>query len=562
MLGSARSLHVASGISMAHRRGLSCTLLVSAAAAAVFLPRGAAAVARDMSAHAAEASSATIRNVYLTLVSSPEWLLAARTLAQSLTLAGCKWPRVLLTTFVPSDRLREELASELWDVRVVPKLVNPFDASLKAQHRFSMLQVYNLTEFSKIVFLDSDFLVVSNLDHVFDCGEWCAARSLRETEGRFNSGLQVLTPSADLFRFLLEGTKPGPGGFQSYNGGPQGFLNEAISAWCSHGKVRRWSQVRSASVARRCQTLPEGYNHLPVVLEGPAWAPVSWWPPSRSLDEFFYGMERENNRLVALHFNSPVYNVVKPWLWYWYPLFPSHWLWWQVRRQVPGEDAAALRLFCAGVVCPVLLSIWFVWRRPRCLIGAIDGAWAPRALRACQVQYCQRRHVWRVPFFSTLASALVIAVIPSHADALVAWASYFACKGCMLGFLSFGTTRTGTGQHGSDSPLGRLRWVLFGYVCTLLECLVIWLPQCRGAHWVSDTLFAPFCSRYSQRAAAVWLALALGCKITAWIVIVICALIILFLHSLVFQYAWYSHQVNGRDPVAVYDFIDVSEKHE
>ncbi|CAK0818478.1 unnamed protein product [Prorocentrum cordatum] len=270
-----------------------------------------------------------------------------------------------------------------------------------------------------------------------------------------------------------------------------------------------------------------------------------------------WNIEERDNKLMALHFNSPIYNAIKPWLWYWYPLFPSHWLWWQVRRQVAGEAAAAIRLLCAGVVGPVLLSIWFTWRGPRCLLALVDNASTLRVLQVNQKHYYLRRLLWRVPFFSIVVSALVFAVIPSQADAFVAWASYFVCKGCIFGFVSFGTSRVGSGQQGIGTAFGRLRWTLFGYVCMLLELLVIWLPQCRGAHWVSDKLLAPVCSRTSEPGVALLLAQVLGCNATAWIVIVSCVLVVVVSQSLLFWCTECGQEAIGSGSVAECDFIDV-----
>ncbi|CAE8624275.1 unnamed protein product [Polarella glacialis] len=99
------------------------------------------------------------------------------------------------------------------------------------RNTFSMLWAYNMTEFERVLFIDSDFLPLKNIDDAFDCGEWCAVVSVRESQNRFNSGLQVLTPNASLFAALFTGGSLGRYG--SYNRGIQGYLNEAIPDWCT-----------------------------------------------------------------------------------------------------------------------------------------------------------------------------------------------------------------------------------------------------------------------------------------------------------------------------------------
>merc|ERR1712194_90532 len=139
----------------------------------------------------------------------------------------------------------------------------------------------------------------------------------------------------------------------------------------------------------------------------------------------------------------------------------------------------------------------FALRGPRWLVDAIDRAFAIQATNALRCSRifnalrCSRifkgspdqmtalvSATWRVAALSTAVSALVFMVIPSQADALIAWASYFTCKGCIFGVSSNGIARLFARQQGTVEPACRLRWVAFGYASAAIEFLIIWVPQC------------------------------------------------------------------------------------
>ncbi|MBY6198486.1 alpha-2,3-sialyltransferase [Vibrio hangzhouensis] len=110
---------------------------------------------------------------------------------------------------------------------VILKKVAPIDnPHSHGQERFTgtftKLNAFNLTEYDKIVFVDSDCIVLTGIDELFEredfsaCPDWGVA--LRND---FNSGLFVVKPSEHLFNDLTSAMK----NFESDDGGDQGFLN-------------------------------------------------------------------------------------------------------------------------------------------------------------------------------------------------------------------------------------------------------------------------------------------------------------------------------------------------
>lgn len=91
---------------------------------------------------------------------------------------------------------------------------------------FTLLSPYdecrNLTEYTEVVYLDADTIVLRNLDELFLCDGFCGV--MRHSE-RLNTGVMVLQPSADLLDDMLKLSPDTP----SYTGGDQGFLNKYFS---------------------------------------------------------------------------------------------------------------------------------------------------------------------------------------------------------------------------------------------------------------------------------------------------------------------------------------------
>ena len=85
------------------------------------------------------------------------------------------------------------------------------------------LHLWNLTEFERVLYLDADTLVLSNLDHLFslpDSIDFAASPELGFPDC-FNSGVMLLKPSSTTFAELQKLA----GEIESFDGGDQGLLN-------------------------------------------------------------------------------------------------------------------------------------------------------------------------------------------------------------------------------------------------------------------------------------------------------------------------------------------------
>ncbi|KDD73670.1 hypothetical protein H632_c1943p0, partial [Helicosporidium sp. ATCC 50920] len=164
---------------------------------------------------------------YVSLLYGDDFLLALRVLGQSLKETDSTRDMVALAVSDSVSAEAEEILSlEGWHVRRVSAISNPgrwtgADAAFPPRFWavYTKLLAFNLTEYTRVVYLDADTIVRRSLDPLFLCDGFCAV--MRHSE-RLNSGVMVLQPSARRFWDMLARVASTP----SYTGGDQGFLNE------------------------------------------------------------------------------------------------------------------------------------------------------------------------------------------------------------------------------------------------------------------------------------------------------------------------------------------------
>ncbi|TKW57643.1 Glycogenin-1 [Colletotrichum tanaceti] len=167
---------------------------------------------------------------YCTLVTNDEYVVAAAVLAESLKSTCTTIPRcVMITPETMSDAAVAKLGAVFDLVIPVSAVAGLSTSNLDIIGRpdlhatMTKIQLWSLTQFRRVLYLDSDTLVVSNLDHIFDLPEAIAFAAAPEIgfPDCFNSGVMLLRPDAathaELTRFAAC--------VDSFDGGDQGLLN-------------------------------------------------------------------------------------------------------------------------------------------------------------------------------------------------------------------------------------------------------------------------------------------------------------------------------------------------
>lgn len=144
-------------------------------------------------------------NAYITLLSTLDYLPGVLVLHASLRQVDAAYPlQVAVSTSIPAhvDTLLQQKGMAV--IRLPASIDIPAVFQEKSghwSHTFDKLHLFGLTAFEKLVYLDSDMMVLANIDELFDkphMSAVAAGRMVHPTWRRLNSGLMVIEPEADL----------------------------------------------------------------------------------------------------------------------------------------------------------------------------------------------------------------------------------------------------------------------------------------------------------------------------------------------------------------------------
>ena len=157
---------------------------------------------------------------YVTLLSNKSYLEGVLVLSRSLKAVQAQYPLYCVLSVSVDNEVQKELEQEgIGCIRLahaaVDGNVNPEGQGFSHWNfTFDKLQIWGLTQFEKIVFLDSDMLIVNNIDELFEREPFsavCADSSYPGNEGwagGLNSGLMVIEPNKETEKQLLLCVKP------------------------------------------------------------------------------------------------------------------------------------------------------------------------------------------------------------------------------------------------------------------------------------------------------------------------------------------------------------------
>ncbi|KAJ1417111.1 Nucleotide-diphospho-sugar transferase [Sesbania bispinosa] len=167
---------------------------------------------------------------YVTVLHSSEaYVCGAIALAQSILQAKTRIFQtrdlLLLADKSIGPKSIKGLKAAGWKIKYIERILSPFaKKDAYNQWNYSKLRIWQLTMYDKIIFIDSDILVLKNLDDFFIYPQLSAAPNELTL---FNSGLMIIEPSQCMFVNMMEKTSK----VKPYNGGDQGFLNELFTWW-------------------------------------------------------------------------------------------------------------------------------------------------------------------------------------------------------------------------------------------------------------------------------------------------------------------------------------------
>lgn len=162
---------------------------------------------------------AVVTLVYKNELFDNSFSLGAATLGRSLVKHDTRMTMIaLITPFVTSYE-KEMLHAEGWETRLVKPIENPNENHIKRFSQiYTKLNIFSMVDFDRVVYLDADTIVTSNIDELCNCNAVISA-VVRNTF--FNAGVIVVTPILELYEDMINSIESVP----SYESGDQGFLN-------------------------------------------------------------------------------------------------------------------------------------------------------------------------------------------------------------------------------------------------------------------------------------------------------------------------------------------------
>lgn len=172
-------------------------------------------------------------HAFATLLCDAQTLPAVQVLASSIRHSGHSEPLLVLTPSSVSSKIVSKInALDNTHAFLAPSLPYPFNStasrlSIHKPCRFLKLQLWGLTDWRKILFLDADTIVRRNVAELFEAPSFSAVKD--PVGMNYNTGVIVIEPSSYVYSLIVNNYVHA----SSYNVGDQGALNDLVSfkAW-------------------------------------------------------------------------------------------------------------------------------------------------------------------------------------------------------------------------------------------------------------------------------------------------------------------------------------------
>lgn len=160
---------------------------------------------------------------WLTVVVNDEFIVPTLVLGHSLRTFSCQKNMIAFISNDVSGGAVRALQSVGWETRLVEEMdcnwldakmggnrnsgffAKPLGKRIRGTH--TRFKAWNYTEFSKIIYLDADVMLMTNIDELFDIpNDFAAAPCARPTtiDPCFNAGLMVFRPDSNHYELIMK----------------------------------------------------------------------------------------------------------------------------------------------------------------------------------------------------------------------------------------------------------------------------------------------------------------------------------------------------------------------
>ncbi len=189
---------------------------------------------------------------YITLLSSENYLPGVIILAKSLKKVGAQYPMVCALSVGMPQKIRNQLEAQgIPCVHLNRKIQPKVDSQVFKywNNTFDKLQIWGLTQYEKLVFVDSDMLVLCNIDDLMDREPFTACAAGNELNDQWiylNSGLIVIQPDKAVEKAMIDSIPAVIRSLPNASVGDQDVINKYVADWVQRPELH----------------LPESYNMI------------------------------------------------------------------------------------------------------------------------------------------------------------------------------------------------------------------------------------------------------------------------------------------------------------
>ena len=181
---------------------------------------------------------------YLSVITTDDYAVGAVALWESLRATNPQHGLVIVVTKTVSERCEQALQrAGLTMLRINRQLQRPQQSESALRHwdnTFGKLLMFELSQYEKIVYLDSDMLVLRNLDHLFERPHMSAAVPDKLMPGHESwvqlcSALMVIEPQPGLAAAIMQHVPAVEARMKSFS--DQDLLHEHFPDWPLHPEL-------------------------------------------------------------------------------------------------------------------------------------------------------------------------------------------------------------------------------------------------------------------------------------------------------------------------------------
>ena len=143
---------------------------------------------------------------YVCVLSTNNYLEGVLVLNENLKRLNSKYPLLCII----NETITEESKNILTKFNIKYKQLNKINydiENIKFSHwknTFDKLNIFSLIEYEKIVYLDLDFLILSNLDHLFGIDNFSMVSDCQDEKKYYCSALMIIKPNLKDYNNLIE----------------------------------------------------------------------------------------------------------------------------------------------------------------------------------------------------------------------------------------------------------------------------------------------------------------------------------------------------------------------